>query len=186
MVIHVWARRGGIPKLSWQDELQLATSGSGGVGSRRHRPFEGAFGAEKREGDRALVLESHICFNELYPAGDKNPLCSGLMWQQMMEGMTWREELERRPVKGLLQSSRSQMMNAWGAVERGWRWGHGFENYWKAWIGRGRVWVERQWKCKESQVSGIGEGTVDGSTNWVENTGGMVFGHVEREVCVRH
>lgn len=68
---HPWAELTG-----W---VGLGHSVSGGVGSSRHGSFEEVFRAGKREEARALVLEGPICFNELYPAGDGNPLHSGLI-----------------------------------------------------------------------------------------------------------
>lgn len=49
------------------------------MGATRKRSLGGVLRAEKREGGGALDLEGHVCFRELYPAGDESPWHSGLI-----------------------------------------------------------------------------------------------------------
>lgn len=66
IAICMWAPRGAIPEQSCQDEQELATSISGGVG-RSHRSLEGVFRAGKGEGGRALVLEDMFALMNTIP-----------------------------------------------------------------------------------------------------------------------
>lgn len=66
IAICMGAPGGAIPEQSCQDEQELATSISGGVG-RSHRSLEGVFRAGKGEGGRALVLEDMFALMNATP-----------------------------------------------------------------------------------------------------------------------